>query len=345
MLASDILARQEKFTRAQFWLRRADQVAPDDQRRDFAVQSYRQLARRNPLRVQLSFSVRPSDNINNGTNPDAVADFGGLPLSGTEPLEGFEAAFGMALSYRLSEDERQRTAAILQFYGRKVFISQSELNKITDGDESDYDYASLFVGLQHSRLIFDDLGPTHGTFRIGSSYFERSLFANTYEFSLAQDIKLSESNRLRFGLVRKDEHRIESDAASSLTHSVSVDYFQRNEGGNSWSLGLKLEDIDAISGGVNGRQLEASLRYAWSQEFWGMRPDILLRGRFRDYPDFQIEPRMDRSIYATLGLTLVDLNYFGFQPRLEATFAKSNSNIDIFDSDALGIGFNLVSRF
>lgn len=346
MLSADILAREEKFTRAQIWLRRADHIAPNENRREFAEKSYRQLARRNPLQVQLSFSVRPSDNINNGTNPDEQVDTGLFPLSGQEPLEGVEASLGFAMAYRLSENQKQRTAAILQFYGRKVFISDSELAKIFNGRESNYDYAALFVGLQHSRLIWEDLGVTSAMFRVGSSYYERDIFTNAYEFSLSQEVKLSEEKALSFGLGRKSETRIEADIASSVTHSLSAAYLRKLESGDSYQIGLKANDIDSRSGGVNGQQLEASMRYRWSDAIWGVRPDVSLRGRFRDFPDFQLlGRRMDRSLYATLGLTLEEVKLYGFQPRIEVSLARTKSNIVIFDSETAGIGFNFVSRF
>ena len=346
MLAADILAREEKFTRAQIWLRRADQTAPDEPRREFAAKSHRQLSLRNPLKVQLSFAVRPSDNINGGTNPDEQVDTGFLPLSGQEPLEGIEASLGFALSYRLSENQKQRTSAILQFYGRKVFISDTELAKIFNGRESNYDYASLFAGIQHSRLIFEDLGVSSFLFRVGSSYYERDIFTNAFEFNISQEIKLAENSALSFGIGRKSETRIEADIASSVTHTLSASYLHRLQSGNSYQIGIKANDIDSESGGVNGQQLEASVRYRWADPIWGLRPDVSLRGRFRDYPDFQIlGRRMDRSLYATLGVTLDDFKFYGFQPRIEMSFAKTKSNIVIFDSEAAGIGFNFVSRF
>ena len=101
-LVADILARQERYSRSQFWLRRADQVAPDDARRQLVARAFASVRKRNPLQVQLRFSLKPSNNVNNGAET-TVIEIGGLPFrlddSGVQ-LGGWEGAAGLSFGYR-----------------------------------------------------------------------------------------------------------------------------------------------------------------------------------------------------------------------------------------------------
>ena len=79
ILAADINNLQGRYTRAQFWLRRADQAAFLPEQKQLVAQSYAAVRQRNPLQVNLRFSLKPSNNVNNGAET-TVIDIGGLPL-------------------------------------------------------------------------------------------------------------------------------------------------------------------------------------------------------------------------------------------------------------------------
>lgn len=345
MLVADAAARQKRFTRSQIWLRRADHVAPDEQRRRLAARSYRQIKARNPLQVQLTFAVNPSDNINNGTNDSEQLS----TWNGEAPLEGVEAAVSAAVSYRLSEDAKQRTEALGQFYFRKAFISESELDKVRSPtnvvEAEDFDYGLLYVGLQHSRRFTPDMGMSRASIRLGHTYYRQNSYANIVDMSLSQDFELRDDLVLRFGAGVRDETRLEAEIASSTTASVSVTAFGRRESG-SWSFGTTFKDISSDSPGVVGQSIEGRLRYAWSAQVLPMAtPDVQFSLRGREYPDFFLGERRDTTARASIGLTFDDVRTYGFVPRVEVSYSQTDSNQDAFDSQTSGLGFSLVSRF
>ena len=59
-------------TRAQIWLRRAGQVAPNAQMKARAARDYRYLRKINPWSVNFSFGITPSDNVNNAPRDNTV---------------------------------------------------------------------------------------------------------------------------------------------------------------------------------------------------------------------------------------------------------------------------------
>jgi len=126
-LVADIKARNEQYTRAQLWLRRADNVAPDEPRSDAVQRAFQNVSRRNPLGIQLRFTARPSNNVNNGAET-LVIDLGGLPFNldpSGQQLGGYEASTGVSLSYRLSEDETQKTEALAELFHRKIWLDSA----------------------------------------------------------------------------------------------------------------------------------------------------------------------------------------------------------------------------
>ena len=122
--AADILARHEKYSRSQFWLRRADQATPEVRGGRWRV-PLRMCAKKNPLQVQLRFSLKPSKSVNNAAET-AVIKIGGLPFrlddSGVQ-LGGWEGAVGLSFGYRVSASETYRTDMLGEVLYAKVWLN------------------------------------------------------------------------------------------------------------------------------------------------------------------------------------------------------------------------------
>ena len=79
MLAAGTLARQERYIQSQVWLRRADQAATDEPRRAAAAEAHAAVGRKNPLSIGVQFTLKPSNNVNNGAETTEL-EIGGLPF-------------------------------------------------------------------------------------------------------------------------------------------------------------------------------------------------------------------------------------------------------------------------
>lgn len=114
---AQVLASQNQRTRAQLWLRRAVQHAPDEQMRQAAVRDFRYVSARNRWNTQLNLSLAPNSNINNGSVRESTQiydffsqDYVTARLGGAaRALSGIEASLGATLRYRLLETETFRT--------------------------------------------------------------------------------------------------------------------------------------------------------------------------------------------------------------------------------------------
>jgi hypothetical protein len=93
---------QERGLIAQFWLRRAAQVAPTEELREAAIRNFRAVRAQTPWSWSLGFSVVPSSNVNNGSRAETI-EIAGLPfvLSGdAQALSGLEATLTGSVRYR-----------------------------------------------------------------------------------------------------------------------------------------------------------------------------------------------------------------------------------------------------
>lgn len=347
LLAADIAARQERLTRAQIWLRRADQAAGDPARRALIAGAYRQVRRRNPLSFALRFSARPSNNVNNGAETTMI-EIGGLPFfldpSGQQ-LGGYEAAAGLSFSYRISETETRRTEALGEVYLHKVWLD-SEAKAAAPGVEgSDFDQAVVAAGLRHHRMIWPDLGPSRVAGVIGQSWYGHAELARWAELQLGQTVRLNDRGRLDFATVLRAEKRLDDDINSSVSLALSAS-FTRPVGNGRLSLGATVREVRSASGTVDHASVALRATRAFGR-VGPVVPAVRASVERRNYHKFAAatDGRDDTAVSLGFDVTWPEAGFYGFAPRLSLEARRTLSNVDIYDRNEYAIGLSVVSRF
>ena len=348
MLVADIKARNEQFTRAEFWLRRADNVAPDDGRKNIAARAFQNVSRLNPLSIQLRFTARPSNNVNNGAETLEI-NLGGLPFTlnpSGQQLGGYEASTGVSLAYRLSEDETQKTEALAELFYRKIWLDTRAKELVPSADGSDYDYGVIITGVRHQRLIWPDLGTSEVTGLIGQSWYGGDELARWGEFQLRQTVRTSDAQQLRFGTTIRSEKNLDNDINSSESLALSVDLTRAAESGGSFGFGATLKNVWSDSGTVD----LASVALRANRNFdriGAVQPRISASVEQRNYHKFSSVAggRDDTSLSLGLNVTFPDVSYFGFLPQATLQARRTWSTVDIYDRNEYSIGLTAVSRF
>ena len=349
LLAANVQARQEHYTRAQLWLRRADNVASTDARRKVIENTYREVTRRNPLSIQLAFTMRPSDNINNGSTVEETGVFG-LPGSIDDPIAALEVSGTVALTYRLAESPKGLTEAFTTLFARRAILESGYEDIVPGTTSTEFDYAALSFGLTHRALPFPEVGVT--AFRIGynAGYYRNEHFLSAADITLTQQFRLDGENSIRTGITLRDEHRFDSPITSTFNTAVSLDYFPKAGEKLAWSVGTTLTNYNSQANTVKGHRIELRTRLSFKEELFGARPDLSASLAWRDLPDFDYfgtldNGRQDLSASVRAGLTFTEVSYFGFQPRAEVAWNRTNSEVDLWDTDSLSLGITAVSRF
>ncbi len=348
MLVADVLTQRESYTRAQIWLRRADQAAETNRQRSISANAYRQVRQRNPLSVELRFSARPSNNVNNGAE-NVVIEIGGLPFrldESGQQLGGFEAEVGASLTYRLSESEIQRTEFLGDVFFRKVWLDSDAKAKAPGVNASDFDYGAIALGLRQVRLIFPETGVTTFTGILGQSWFGGEELSRWADVSARQVVRLAGNRSLTFGVRLRAEDRLDEDINSSRAVSVSADYRKRVESGGSYGFGITLRNVWSDSATVD--EFATGLRA--DRTFGQIGPIIpSLRARLenRNFHEFTatVDGRDDQLMTLEATAILPDVTFYGFVPQGSLRLRRTWSNVDIYDRNEFSFALTAISRF
>ena len=347
LLAGELNARLERFTRSQFWLRRADQIAPP-QLRPQVANAFRQVAAQNPLSFNLSFGIIPSDNVNNGSESTIIGlDTGFITLSDEDQaLGGTEVSFGASVSYRLAQDETSRTDFLFDLAITEVFLD-SEAETLAPGvEDSDFDFAATVVALRHRELIWPELGATEGTLIAGRSWSGGDPQAFWRELSLRQFVVRDERNTLTFGARFRNETRDDQPIAENNTFGVSFEWNRLLDGGNIFAFGASVNNTTSESASIDNLALRVFARRTFSQ-VGAVQPSLLVSATTQDFSKFSVgvDGRRDNTLNLRLDFTFPDISYFGFVPQATLEARRVFSDLDAFERQAVSVGLTAVSRF
>ncbi|MEM6943994.1 MAG: tetratricopeptide repeat protein [Pseudomonadota bacterium] len=341
MVTAQALARSERKLLAQFWLRRAFQVAPSPVAKAAAARDLRQLRRITPLRVQLDFDVEPSSNINGGARSDRF--FGGT-IGGTSlALSGVAYTASADLTYSLPPRGRRLNAFKLNGIWRTYTLSDEAKRIAPDARGSDFDYQEVEVAWEATYLLprgrFSH-GITLGRSWSGGEDLERFIGADLF-WSRA----ISDRQRITLGYEFEDQDRLDTSIRSSTLHGVSIGWVQGTEPG-IWAISARIADKDSDSAIV------ANVGRSLSVSFIPREPLVGTANRFsaiyeeRDFDEEIIFGlRRDKTTQLSLDITFGGVDYYGFSPTLDLTARRTESTINLYDADTFSIGFGLTSLF
>ncbi|MCQ2005710.1 surface lipoprotein assembly modifier [Rhizobium sp. NRK18] len=286
-----------------------------------------------PWSLSAYASLAPSTNLNNVTDADVVY-IGGIPFRPNEKKSsGIGVNYGVNGTYRF--DLRNHTALT---FGASV--SGTRFRKT----EFDTTRLEAFGELSH-RLT------PRLTAAVGLSS----------EYSL----KGGKPYRAAIGPIASLQYSWGRAGVSSVQFSWrGVDYIDIDAfDGAETSLGLRhryaFDTTSSVLGGLDVTYVAARRDYNTYMKYrvfgkiykeWtnGIITDLEIGGEISRYAgDFPLtsEHRQDRQVDATIGATFRNLQYRGFAPRLEYSYTRNFSNIDLYDYDRNTVALYLTKKF
>ena len=259
-----------RYFAAQFWLRRATNHAQTPQdalqlRNDMSA-----IRKTNPISVSLSFSIAPSDNINDGatestfTLGDFILEFAPSSLA----LSGIEYSGQLNLLYNLGETETGVTAAGLTVYGRTYSLSASAKDSAPDVLGSDFAFTQIEASLRHRQSIFEGFGPTEFGLQLGKAWYGSEPLRTYQRFTLSQDLILGQNAALTVGgFVEKQD--ASSDAqVDTRVYDLNGIYAQRlhNQDVLRFTLQRRFHDADEATFTYSDSRFVVN--YEVAQRYW-----------------------------------------------------------------------------
>ncbi|MBS1304030.1 hypothetical protein [Loktanella sp. SALINAS62] len=372
-VAARLVARahveQRNDSRAQLWLRRARQYAPDAETAAGVAEDYAFVRDRNPLSLDLTFGLRPSSNINNGSQSEE-AFLLGLPFALTlsrdaQALSGLAYNLGATGRWRFRENATSATFADISIDATTYTLSRDARDDLEaearaedasgdidsaaalrDIEGSDYGFTQLSFGLTHRVQLTPDLLPTTLAARIGTSWYGGDPYQHLIDVSAGQSLATSQRSRLR--LTAGAQKQFADDSFDDVT-SFRV--------GATYSYVLNWGDLVAVS--VNNRvsqsdnverdftALRLGLDYDLTEPVFGVRLafGVSVENRGYDFSRLNAGPRDDLTVDARVSAQFSQVEYYGFQPVGTLEISRTSSDNALFDREYISLGFDLRSAF
>lgn len=333
---------------AQFWLRHAIHTAPDDTARALAIRDFQYVRLRNPVTVDLRFSVAPSSNVNNGSSADYLLLYG-IPFTlspDAKALSGYEMMTGANLTRRIAQGALSSTEIGANLDAVKVTLSDTAKAEAPMAKGSDYDFFGIETFLRHRFATPDSARKHAATLTFGRNWYGGDPLSNSVRLDFETDWRLS--RQLAVGLDLGAERQWRLDQADRSADVVTVaGTVDRAFAAGQLSLGAFLRETQSDSTQIDHTALGLSTSYTWARPVAGAEISAGLSAEMRDYAlsPYSPEGREDTRISAGVSVFLKQAETMGFAPEISLRASRTDSNISLYDSHDVGLTVGLKSTF
>ena len=335
------LSLQDQRTSAQYWLRQAVQNAPNAGTRAQAVQDFNYVRAQNPLSLQITSAVQPSDNVNGGTRISSF-DLGGVtfPVPGNlGALSGLTWSLGMHGSYKLAASPSGVTRLTFGATQQGVALSKDARALAPAARNDDYALTHLALGVE--RRSFSAAGQWTWTAEAARNWYAGAALSNSVEAGMALERPLGQGS-VSYGATLARQVRLDRPQSSSTDLDLNAETTQDGPLGDQWTASLSL--ARTWSGDDRVDHAEAGLGLGWQARHpvagVTLGANLGLKGAVYDGSG-----RKDGRWTAGLTASFDKASYLGFAPVLSVTVAQNNSNYLLYTTRTFGLGVSIRSRF
>lgn len=343
MSLSQALALDGKPTRAQFWLRRAAQAAPDAQARLAAVDGYKAVRSRNPLSFNLTASVAPSSNINNGSTATMLGSF---TLQGASlALSGVEATLGGGLRYRLHSGRLQQTDLTVSAIGQTYELSSEAKDLAPTAKGSDYAYGAIEIGLGHRRRA-GQAGLSFGA-TLGKNWYGGAPLSEYVRLDSGVQWLLTPTVQAAVSVQGETQQRLDGPDRDALVLGVTGAVTRVLPNEDSLRFSATLRNTQSNADWIDHRAVTLRVDYARAAPIYGigLRGGVNFEARDYELSAFSASGRQDRKVGLSVSASFNNWDYMGFMPSLSLTAAHNDSNISVYQRREFGLAFGIESAF
>lgn len=355
LITAQVLSSQNKRTRAQWWLRRAAQHAPNDALRARARRDFGYVKQQNPWKTDITFTFAPNSNINNGSARDwtrlnyAISEIlHGEPLEyelspEAQAIAGIEIGGALRSRYRFHQTPVSAHDAKFSLLYRTFNITDDLEN--SDASGSDFAFGSVSLGYGYRRFVLDKKGEFAADIEAGQSWYGGNRYASFLRTQVQQTLALSRRRQLRFG--GEAERQWGQATPDRDTLGLSASITQAFASGSSGFAGLYL--TRTYSPDRDNEYSEVLMRtgLALRKPVMGAQIQFGLGAGWRDYDisRHSRDGRQDKRIFADVTATFKDIDYYGFNPALTLSATHTDSNIGLYDVNRVGVSIGIKSAF
>lgn len=346
LAVAQALSSDDRKTRAQFWLRRAAQVAPTERMRARAVRDYRFVRTTNPWSVNFSFGINPSNNVNNAPRDNTLV-LGGLIFTDTSavPISGFEIQSDALLRYNFSEEQKSRYYISLRLTESHVVFTDDTIP--VGADASDFSFRRLETQLGRDFIAGPGKPRQTVSVSVGRLWTGGSVLADELRFSWSQMYKRPKNRDFTWVAEIGYSDRKDNSIRSGVTATLRGKWSRSLASGDrlSWDAAIGRSDTDSASN--THSNLSLGVQYTLAKPVLGAQVHLALSNQFSRYDDplYGPAPRSDEKTSISGSLLFVDFDTYGFAPKLTLEASQTNSNVTRFETRNFGLNIGFQSLF
>ncbi|MEL7092267.1 MAG: hypothetical protein AAFN94_11085 [Pseudomonadota bacterium] len=368
-LAARAAFDEDRPTLTQIWLRRAALNTDDEASQNRIAADYARVRAINPLSVRIGGGIRPSDNINNGTD-NTLETVDGVPTSAfvqgpSRALPGTIATLDVDLRYRLRATETSQTALVSRLYIKRAAMND-EAKALVRGPgalppyvrNSDFGSTVAQLGVRHRFALGAKGNSAMVGLVAGQSWSGGDRLYDTLRFELGRSVKLGDAARLTLSAAVEQRWSTVSDVRDITQWSGSASYTVKRPGGDILGLSYTLTDTvtDYQRSRATGHSLRAS--YTFAKSLGPAQVSLSATYANTEFPEFfffELVPpffltrvdraRQDHAVYGDLTLFFKDYDYAGFAPSVRLRVGGRNSNYSLYENRETSVDFQIRSTF
>lgn len=371
-LAARAHAELGQDTRAQFWLRRARQAAPDASGAQSVAQDYAFVRNRNPLSFTLKFGASPSNNINNGSRSDTatIGPFITVLSESAKPLSGVQFDAAAAVKYRALETERLQLSLAFDVRTTNYALSQSSKDALQRDIETsisdtsnlpqsgnDFSYTEASFSVIQNWILKPGTRPTTLQLHAGKSWYGGNPYQVFFAPSVAHTFALSRTDQLRLDVFARQNVSARNkqtdifggpiEYPDVLNVGAGIGYSSLQPSGNIVSLSLARRSSISDSAEDDFSAWRVGMGLDLAKPLMNVRFGFGLQLEERNYGEsiYITGTRRDRSVNAQVAAQFDNVEYYGFSPVMTVGLGRTFSLAERFDTEYATIGMDLRSAF
>ncbi|MEO1778946.1 MAG: surface lipoprotein assembly modifier [Pseudomonadota bacterium] len=348
--AASVAVHQKRMTQGQAWLRLAAIHAETDTQEQQIRSDYARARAANPLNFNLSLSVAPSDNVNNGTD-NTLLVINGIPAfarfsDATQTLSGVVSTADLRLRYRLHQTQASVTHATARAYTRQVSLSDT----VPGVDGGDFSSSFAEIGLSHRFALGAEGNTASVGGSVGSLWSGGDKSFDFVKLEVGRSVKLGDINRLKVTATVEDRASDIEPIRDASVLTLSGTLAHKRPDGGRFTFGLTFQEVSSDQINAEFQTATARVAYTFAEPLGPARITTGVTLGATDYADYTlIGPveggREDTSIYADVSFFFEDLSLAGFAPTVTLRSGQRTSNINRFDISETTVSVGLQSKF
>jgi hypothetical protein len=337
------LSLQGHRTSAQYWLRQAVQNAPTAEARAQAIADFAYVRSQNPLHLQVDTSVRPSNNVNNGSRETLLGYlFGTIPLHlppEYTPLSGVSLGFGLSGDYRLGATSQSQDSVLFALNAEGAVLSEEAKRIAPAADAANYAFQQIEAGWRHKQALSFGILTTELT--AGHNWYGGADLSNILSAQALLDHPFSERSALSLTSSLTQTQRLDRPVSSATGLAIQTDYRFLSAKGQIWQTGFGLWRNISDDTGIDSLSQQIDLNWQAARPVFGLG---LAASAAVLATDFSNE-RHDTRLTINLSAWVAEISYLGFSPVVSLDYSRNNSNFSYQNTETIGIGLRLRSNF